>query len=100
MDLIKEKMERGLENIDKCLVCNEPKVRISKEYFLPANCFIFSIHDLTKTALGKFDAFTNRYLSLGLACPGELLLTCEFWAWYGCEECLSSTQEELIPGHC
>jgi hypothetical protein len=44
--LIKDKMERGLENIDKCLVQNEHKVRIYKEYFLPANRFILLIHDL------------------------------------------------------
>jgi hypothetical protein len=28
---IKGKMEHGLENIDKCLVCDEHKVRIYKE---------------------------------------------------------------------
>jgi hypothetical protein len=54
--LIKGKMEHGLENIDKCLVRDERKVRIYKEYFLPANHFILSIHDLTKTDLGKLDA--------------------------------------------
>jgi hypothetical protein len=51
--LIKEKMECRLRNIDKCLVRDERKVRIFKEYFLPANRFILSIHDLTKTDLGK-----------------------------------------------
>jgi hypothetical protein len=44
--LIKEKIEPGLENIDKSLVCDERKVRIYKEYFLPANRFILSIHDM------------------------------------------------------
>jgi hypothetical protein len=58
--LIKGKMERGLENIDKCLVCNEHKIRIYKKYFLPANCFILSIHDLTKTDLGNLDVLANR----------------------------------------
>jgi hypothetical protein len=60
--LIKEKMERGFGNIDKCLVCDECKVRVYKEYFLPANRFILSIHDLTKKDLGKLDALANRYL--------------------------------------
>jgi hypothetical protein len=59
--LIQEKMERGLENIDKCLVRDEHKVRIYKEYFLPANRFILLIHDLTKMDLGKLDALANRY---------------------------------------
>jgi hypothetical protein len=34
---------------------------------LPANHFILSIHDLTKTDLGDLDALTNKYLkSLGI----------------------------------
>jgi hypothetical protein len=67
--LIKEKMECGLENIDKRLVCNERKVRIYKEYFLPSNCFILSIYDLTKTDLGKLDSLPNRYLKSWLGMP-------------------------------
>jgi hypothetical protein len=55
--------------IDKCLVCDEHKVRIYKEYFLPANCFILSIHDLTKTDLGKLYAFANRYLKSWIGMP-------------------------------
>jgi hypothetical protein len=63
--LIKEKVERGLENIDKCLVHDE--VRIYKEYFLPANRFILSTHDLTKTDLGKIMILPIGTSSLGLA---------------------------------
>jgi hypothetical protein len=62
-------MERELENIDKCLVRNERKIRILKEYFLPANRFILSIHDLTKTDLGDLDALSNRYLKSWLGMP-------------------------------
>jgi hypothetical protein len=64
-----EKMERGLNNIDKCLVHDEPKVRIHNEYFLPANRFFLSIHDQTKTNLGKLDALANRYLKSWLGMP-------------------------------
>jgi hypothetical protein len=67
--LIKEKMESGLENRDQCLVHHERKVKIYKEYFLPANHFILSIHDLTKTHLGVLDALTNRYLKSWLGMP-------------------------------
>jgi hypothetical protein len=67
--LIKGKMERGLENIDKCLVRDERKVRSYKEYFLPANRFILSIHDLSKTDLGKLDALANWYLKSWLGMP-------------------------------
>jgi hypothetical protein len=62
-------MERELENIDKCLVCDERKVKIYKEYFLPANRFILLIQDLTKTDLGKLDALANRYLKSWLGMP-------------------------------
>jgi hypothetical protein len=67
--LIKEKMKCGLENIDKCLVCDEHKVRTYREYFLLANRFILSIHDLTKTDLRKLDALANRYLKSWLSMP-------------------------------
>jgi hypothetical protein len=65
--LIKGKIEHGLENIEKCLVSDEGEVH--KEYFLPANRFILSIHDLTKTDLWKLDAFAHRYLKSWLGMP-------------------------------
>jgi hypothetical protein len=97
--LIKEKMERGLKNIDKCLVRSEPKVRIYKEYVLPANHFILSIHDLTKTDLGKLDALAKRYLMFWLGMPqgGSFL---PVHSGLGMDECLSSIEGKLIPGHC
>jgi hypothetical protein len=57
------------------LVCDERKVRIYREYFLLINRFILSIHDLTKTDLGKLDALVNRYLKfwLGLFQRGSFL---------------------------
>ena len=67
--LIYEKMKLGLENIKSCLVRDEHKVRIYKEYFLPANRFILSIHDLTKTDLKKLDDLTHRYLKSWLGMP-------------------------------
>jgi hypothetical protein len=62
-------MEHGLKNIDDCLVRDERKVRIYKEYFLNANPFILSIHDLAKTDLNDLDALNNRYLKLWLGMP-------------------------------
>jgi hypothetical protein len=58
--LIYEKMKLGLENIKSYLVRDEHEVRIYKEYFLPANCFILLIHDLTETDLEKLDGLTHR----------------------------------------
>ena len=68
-NLIYEKMERGLKNIDSCLVRDERKVRIYKDYFLPANRFILSIHDLTNSDLSKLDALTHRFLKSWLGMP-------------------------------
>jgi hypothetical protein len=62
-------MEHGLDSIDKCLVYDERKVRIYKEYFIPANRFILSIHDLTKTDLGKLNALAYRYLKSWVGMP-------------------------------
>jgi hypothetical protein len=61
-NLIYEKMKQGLENIKSCLVHDECKVSLYKEYFLPANCFILLIYDLTKTDLKNLDDLTHRYL--------------------------------------
>jgi hypothetical protein len=48
---------------------DERKVIIYKKYFLPANHFILSIYDLTKTDLKDLDALTNRYLKSWLGMP-------------------------------
>jgi hypothetical protein len=69
LGLIYEKMEHGHKNIDGCLVRDEHKVRVYKEYFLPANRFILSIHDPTKTDPWDLDALTNRYLKSWLDMP-------------------------------
>jgi hypothetical protein len=67
--LIYGKMKLGLENIKSCLVRDEHKVRIYKECFLPANCFILSIYDLTKMDFKKLDDLMHRYLKSWLGMP-------------------------------
>jgi hypothetical protein len=73
--LIYKKLERGLKNINDCLVRDKHKVRLYKEYFLPVNCSILLIHDLTKTDLGDLDTLTNRYLKSWLGMPLSGTLT-------------------------
>jgi hypothetical protein len=68
-NLIYEKMKGGLENIKSCLVHDELKVRIYKEYSLPANRLVLSIHDLTKTDLKNLDNLSPRYLKSWLGMP-------------------------------
>jgi hypothetical protein len=67
--LIYEKMKLRLENIKSCLVWDEHKRRMYKEYLLPTNRFILLIHDLTKTDLKKLDDLTHRYLKSWLGMP-------------------------------
>jgi hypothetical protein len=64
------------------LVEDEHDVRIYKEYFFPANCFILSIYDLTKTDLKKLDDLTHRCLKswLGMPQSGSFLLV---HSWLG-----------------
>jgi hypothetical protein len=56
--LIYEKMKWGLENFKACLVRNDYKMRIYKEYS-PANRFILSVHDLTKARYGCEDRLAS-----------------------------------------
>jgi hypothetical protein len=62
-------MECELEKIDSCLICDECKVKIYKEHFLPPNRLILMIHDLNKYDLSKLDALANRYLKSWLVIP-------------------------------
>jgi hypothetical protein len=93
--LIYEKMKLGLENIKSCLVQHE-----HKEYFLPANRFIFLIHDLTKTDLKKLDDLTHRFLKswLGMPQSGSFL---PVYSGLGIDmKSLASLHIDPVPGHC
>ena len=61
-DVIKKRVSDQLKNIDSLLVRDEYKVRIYSEYFLGANRFVFSIHDLCLTQLNDLNALTHRFL--------------------------------------
>jgi hypothetical protein len=68
-NLMYKKMKRELENIKGCFMRDEHKVRKYKDYFLPANRFILSINDLTKTDLKNLDDLIHRYLKSWLGMP-------------------------------
>ena len=51
------------------LIRDEYKVRIYSEYFLGANRFIFSIHDLNLSQLRQMEELTHRYLKKWLGMP-------------------------------
>ena len=66
---IKDTFKKQLENIDKLLVRNEYKLWIYKNYFLPANCFLLTVHDITDTNLKKMDTFTDKFVKKWAGLP-------------------------------
>ena len=57
---IKETFEKQLDNIDNLAVRSEYKLWIYKNYFLPANRFLLTVHDITETHLKKLDTLTDK----------------------------------------
>ena len=73
--VIKERVSDQLKNIDELLVRDEFKVRIYADYFLGANRFVFSVHDLGMTQLRDLNDLTHGYLKKWLGLP-----RCASWA--------------------
>ena len=73
--VIKERVSEQLKNIDELLVRDEFKVRIYADYFLGANRFVFSVHDLGMTQLRDLNDLTHGYLKKWLGLP-----RCASWA--------------------
>ena len=68
-DCVKEKISKGLSNIDSLLIRDELKVRIYSEYFLGANRFLFSMHDLNLSQIKVLDDLSHCYLKKWLGMP-------------------------------
>ncbi|NCF47118.1 MAG: hypothetical protein GWP24_06070 [Alphaproteobacteria bacterium] len=62
-------MSEQLMNLDSLLVRNEYKVRIFADYFLNANRFVLSVHDLHLSQLRDLDNLVHRYLKKWLGLP-------------------------------
>ena len=60
--LIMEHFKTKLQYIDSLLVRNEYKLKMFKDYLLPASRFILTVHELTQTSLKNIDSLTNSYL--------------------------------------
>ena len=54
---------------DNLLVRGEFKIQIYKKYLLPASRFLLTVHELTKTNLGKLDSLTHKYLKSWIGLP-------------------------------
>ena len=68
-DIVHNKLKAGLENIHSLLIRDEYKVRLYSEYFLSANRFILSIHDVNLSQLRQMEDLTHRYLKGWLGMP-------------------------------
>ena len=74
-NIIRERISDQLENIDALLVRDEYKVKIYADYFLGANRFVFSVHDLCTSQLKALNDLTHGYLKKWLGLP-----QCASWA--------------------
>ena len=68
-NIIKERIGDQLKNVDALLIWNEFKVRIYSEYFLGANRFVFSVHNLCLSQLNDLNTLTHCYLKKWLGLP-------------------------------
>ena len=68
-NVIKDRIGDQLKNIDNLLIRNEYKARIYAQYFLGANRFVFSVHDLCLSQLDALNNLTHRYLKKWLGMP-------------------------------
>ena len=69
LKVIIDHFESRLKSIDKLLIRNEFKIKIYKDYLLPASRFILTVHTLTDTSLKSLDSLATRYLKSWLGLP-------------------------------
>jgi len=67
--MIKNKIEKVLDNINTTKVRNEYKVRVLNDYVLPSLRYLLSVHSLTDTQLAELDALQARHLKDWLNLP-------------------------------
>ena len=70
-DIIEEKLQTKLENIDKCSLRGERKLAIYSRYALPSMRFFISVHQIHKTQQEKLDTLTRKYLKSWLSIPAR-----------------------------
>ena len=68
-EVISEHFSSRLDNIDSLLIRNEFKVKIYRDYLLPASRFILTVHTLSSTNLDRLDSLSRKYLKSWLNLP-------------------------------
>ncbi len=61
-NVIYEHLTSRMKHIDCMEIRSEYKLKIYKDYLLPATRFILTVHELTKTNLRRLDTHVNQYL--------------------------------------
>ena len=68
-DLLKQKIQEKMDNLDKTAVRSEFKIEIYKIYILPSIRFLLTVHDLAHTYLLQLDSMANQYLKKWAGLP-------------------------------
>ena len=71
LKVVKDHFESRLKSIDSLLIRNEYKLKIYKDYLLPASRFILTVHNLTETSLTSLDSLVTKYLKSWLGLPSS-----------------------------
>ncbi len=61
-NVVHNHFQTRLESINELKIRNEYKMKMYKDYLLPASRFILTVHDLSQTNLDKIDNYINQYL--------------------------------------
>ena len=69
LESVKSFLLTRLDRIDALLVRNEYKIKIFRNYLLPAARFTLTVHSLSATSLNKLDSETHKYLKRWLGLP-------------------------------
>ena len=68
-DMISDKFDNGLNNINHSPVRDEFKIAIFERYFMPSMRFCLTVHELTKSNIALLDRRTDIHLKKWLGVP-------------------------------
>ena len=71
MTVLKDKISRKLENLEKSLVRGEYKLAVYTRYLLPSLRYHLTVHTIHKTHLDELDLIAQRYLKKWLGIPSR-----------------------------
>ena len=71
MTVLKEKISKKLENLEKSLVRGEFKLAVYTRYLLPSLRYHLTVHTIHKTHLDELDLIAQRYLKKWLGIPAR-----------------------------